>query len=97
MIDLPDNINMYVPWFLMSSYLYYEWDCAVLPDNMFDVMCVEMLKNWDDIEHMHKHLITKEHLKAGSGYDIIYPLMVKLSAREWFESHKGFYPEEQHK
>ena len=40
-----------------------------------------MIKNWGDIEHMHKHLITLDMLGAGS-YLGEYPSMVKGALEE---------------
>lgn len=60
------NINMSVPWYLMAAYAYYEEDNPILSDSMFDRLAKKMLKNWDAIEHFHKHVISKDDLKAGS-------------------------------
>ena len=60
------NINMSVPWYLMAAYAYYEEDDPILSDNMFDRLAKKMLKNWDVIEHFHKHVISKDDLEAGS-------------------------------
>lgn len=52
-----------VKFYLMSCYLYYEKDVNVLLDYEFDEMCKILLKNFDKIKHMHKHLLDKESLK----------------------------------
>lgn len=70
------NINMMVPWYLMASYAYYKEDNPIFSDSFFDEMGKTMLAVWDDIEHFHKHLITKDDLKAGS-YLGEYPSRVK--------------------
>ena len=70
------NINMMVPWYLMASYAYYKEDNPIFSDSFFDEMGKTMLAVWDDIEHFHKHLITKDDLKAGS-YLGEYPPRVK--------------------
>jgi hypothetical protein len=36
--------------------------------------------SWDQIEHIHKHLVTIDDLNANSGYAISYPLMVECAA-----------------
>lgn len=44
--------------------------------------------NYGKIEHHHKHLVTKEGLKAGSGYylkDTDYPLIVKVTTEKMIE------------
>ena len=79
------NPNMAVPFYLMSSYLYYEEDRSVLSDADFDDLCKMMLDKWDDIEHYHKHLIEKDQLKAGTGYYLKYkyPTIVVDAAKSW--------------
>ena len=54
------SINRLVPIYLMSSYLYYELDKNDLTDSQFDYLCKKILDNWDNINHMHKHLIDKD-------------------------------------
>jgi hypothetical protein len=74
----------------MSSYLYYECDKNVLDDTQFDYLCKKLYDNWDSVEHIHKHLIDKDNLKAGSGYGIAYTNMIMSSAISWYEqSEKG--------
>ena len=67
LIDVTDrNVNMTVPWFLMAAYAYYVQDDPILTDSTYDRLCRRMLEEWDKIEHMHKHLITKNDLEAGT-------------------------------
>lgn len=60
------NINLTVPWFLMAAYAYYVQDDPILSDSAFDRLCRRMLERWDDIEHIHKHLISKDELYGGT-------------------------------
>jgi len=84
------SLNRLVPIYLMSSYLYYECDKNVLDDVEFDYLCKRLLDNWNDVRHIHKHLIDKDNLKAGSGYGIAYTNMIMSSAISWYEqSEKG--------
>lgn len=86
-----DNINMMVPWYLMASYAYYQEDDAILSDGFFDDMGKTMLACWDDIEHFHKELISKDDLTAGT-YLGEYPERVKgglLSVRQEFFTKTG--------
>ena len=71
------SINRLVPIYLMSSYLYYELDKNVLTDSQFDYLCKKILDNWDNINHMHKHLIDKHNLKSVSVYGIEYNNLIK--------------------
>ena len=51
----------------------------------FDTLCKRLLENWDSVEHMHKHLISKHDLTAGTGYAIKYTNMIINSAHRWYE------------
>jgi len=68
--------NLLVAWYLMASYAYYIEDDPILSDGFFDHICKELLAKWDTIEHMHKHLFTKEDLEAGTCLIREYPGMV---------------------
>ena len=54
----------------MFSYLYYEKNISLIEDGEFDDMCKTLLEKLDSLTHMHKHLVKKESLTAGTGYDI---------------------------
>lgn len=72
--------NAAVPWWLMASFMYYVHDTPFLTDALYDEMALDMKAHWTEIVHQHKHLITEEHLRAGSLYDLPsneYPMMVK--------------------
>ncbi len=77
------HINRLVPFYLMSSYLYYKEDRQVLTDEDFDRLAKRLLDNWDSVEHMHKHLISKEDLQAGTGYAIKYTQRIINAAKNW--------------
>ena len=79
------SLNRLVPIFLMSSYLYYEQDKSVLADTEFDYLCKRLRDNWDKVDHIHKHLITKADLDVGSGYGIQYTNMIIGGAMSWYE------------
>ena len=83
------SINRLVPIYLMSSYLYYELDKNVLTDSQFDYLCKKILDNWDNINHMHKHLIDKDNLKSGRGYGLEYTNLIKGASLNWYENMKG--------
>ena len=79
------SLNRLVPIYLMSSYLYYEHDKNVLDDTQFDYVCKKLYDNFDDVTHMHKHLLEKDNLKAGSGYGITYTNLIMSSALAWYK------------
>ena len=66
--------------YLMFSFLYYEKNISLIEDTEFDTMCKTLLDKLDGLTHMHKHLVKKESLTAGTGYDIVYTNMIKDSA-----------------
>ena len=74
------NENMLIPYYLMFSYLYYEKNISLIDDAEFDGMCKTLLDKLDTLTHMHKHLIKKQSLTAGTGYDIKYTNLIKDSA-----------------
>ena len=82
------NKNLLVPYYLMSSYLYYKEDKAVLLDSEFDLVCQRLLDEWDNIVHWHKELINKDDLSAGTGYAINeYPNRVKYAALSFYSKY----------
>ena len=74
------NENMLIPYYLMFSYLYYEKNISLIDDAEFDGMCKTLLDKLDTLTHMHKHLVKKESLTAGTGFDIKYTNLIKDSA-----------------
>ena len=62
--------------YLMCAYAYYELDKPLIEDFEFDQLAKDILKNWNNIQHMHKHLLNKYMLVAGT-YLGEYPNIVK--------------------
>lgn len=75
---LRKSFNLSVPWFLCTSWLYYQKDIGTLSDVRFDKLCHEMLAKWKLVVHPHKHFIKPSMLKAGTGFDLPWR---KLPAR----------------
>ena len=71
-----DSINMAVPWYLMAAYAYYVEDDPIMEDRDFDLLARKLLKDWDEVEHMHKHYLSKDMLEAGT-YIGDYPSRVE--------------------
>lgn len=74
---------MAVPWYLMTSYMYYHLNESVVSDETFDALCGTLIREWFEIEHPHKHLIDRTDLEAGTGFGWKldhYPLMVRGAA-----------------
>lgn len=77
------NKNLTVPWYLMASYLYYLQDISIVTDAGFDNVARVMIEHGDTIEHRHKQLITKDMLRAGTGFNLRdedYPGITKSAA-----------------
>jgi NAD-dependent DNA ligase len=73
-----------VPQYLIHSFLYYIEEDPVITDASYDKLCRMLLSNFDDINHRHKGLVTKEALRAGTGYHLAendYPRIVIGAAR----------------
>ena len=68
--------------YLMCAYAYYVEDDALITDAEFDELGKWLLKNYDSVEHMHKHLVTKDDLNAGT-YLGKYPSIVKGAVKSW--------------
>ena len=68
--------------YLMCAYAYYVEDDALISDAEFDELGKWLLQNYDSVEHMHKHLVTKDDLKAGT-YLGKYPTLVKGAVKDY--------------
>ena len=71
--------NQLVSWFMIACYAYYELGDAskIMDDPTFDLLVNRLKEKYDESDHYHKVHITREHLNAGTGYDILYPSIVK--------------------
>ncbi len=70
--------------YLMCAYAYYEQNDPLITDSEFDELGKWILDNYDNVEHMHKHLVTKDDLTAGT-YLGIYPAMVVGAVKDYRE------------
>tara|TARA_B110000261_G_scaffold163963_1_gene211539 strand:+ start:4964 stop:5188 length:225 start_codon:yes stop_codon:yes gene_type:complete len=59
----------------MASYAYYEESDPIFSDSYFDTLAKNILKEWDNLDHYHKHLLDRDVLEAGS-YIGKYPTIV---------------------
>lgn len=75
------NPNMMIPYYLMASYAYYEESDPIFSDSYFDTLAKNILKEWDNLDHYHKHLLDRDVLEAGS-YIGKYPTIVIHSLLE---------------
>ena len=65
---ITENPDMLIPWYLITSILYYERDISIISDELYDLICSILDDEWDNLEHRHKRLIDRESLNAGTGY-----------------------------
>jgi hypothetical protein len=81
---ITDNPNMLVPYYLMTSFAYYKRDDPIVSDAFYDKLARKLLKEYDNIEHYHKHLISKDALEAGS-YLGEYPSIVESALNDFLK------------
>ena len=72
--------------YLMCSYAYYVEANPLVSDAEFDQLALDILKDWDTIEHQHKNLISKHDLEAGT-YLGKYPTIVKGAVASYRSIH----------
>ena len=75
--------DILVPWFLMASFLYYHCGVSLLTDEYYDGVCGRLLADYDSLTHPHARLISRDDLKAGTGYRLKlldYPLVTRGAA-----------------
>lgn len=92
-MTIPPNSNI-VAWVLILSYCYYHFDTSLVEDTVYDSLCKNLLDNWDNIQHRHKHLIDEGSLRAGTLYHLKledYPLITRISAHELMEKEFGHH------
>jgi hypothetical protein len=65
-LEIEQDINAGVRWYLMAAYAYYIKDAPIVSDDFFDRLAVRLRNSWETIEHPHKHLITEDDLWCGS-------------------------------
>lgn len=65
-----DNPNLLIPHYLIHSWLYYERHVSILTDTYYDEMCKELAEKLPTVEHLHKHLVDPEALRAGTAYHL---------------------------
>lgn len=86
-IDWGASLGAKLQLFLMTSYLYYACNRSVITDNEFDRLCSDLLNGWLRFRHPHKHCVTREDLRATTGYAIQYPTIVKNAAAYLLGKH----------
>ena len=70
--------------YLMCAFAYYQLDTNLIPDSEFDQLAKDILANYDSIEHMHKHLVTKKDLDVVT-YLGDYPTIVRSATKQYIK------------
>jgi len=52
----------------------------IIEDTEYDEICRELKEKWDSVEHYHKHLIDKQSLGAGTGYQLQYNKRIEYAS-----------------
>ena len=79
--------NRLVSWFMIGSYAYYRLGKRVMEDSDFDFLVQRLKECYNQADHPHAKLITEEHLKAGTGYDIEFPTIVRYATRDYMQEN----------
>jgi NAD-dependent DNA ligase len=75
----------------MSAYAYYVEDKPLISDMEFDKLAKYIRHNYDELEHIHKHLVTIGDLDAGT-YLGQYPNRVKNAVSHYRGTIRGKAP-----
>jgi len=54
--------------YIAASHLYYEKNFSVMSDIEFDMLCMDLYGQFEEITHWAKSLIDKDALLAGTGF-----------------------------
>lgn len=52
--------------YLAAGWLYETRDAIYMTDDAWDWLCVRLDREWDTIEHRHKHIIDRPALATGT-------------------------------
>jgi hypothetical protein len=78
--------NALISKLLIHACLYYHFDQNYLTDYQYDMLARAVADQWDNLEHMHKHLIDGEALKHSSSlYYVNFPPLVWGGAQAFAE------------
>lgn len=63
-----EDTDILVPWFLISSLLYYHADISIISDGLYDEIAKILYEQWDGLRHPHVSVLNKDMLLAGTGF-----------------------------
>ena len=71
--------GLLIPRYLVNSFVYYQLGESVIPDSDYDLLARRIYNEWDDLTHIHKHLLDREGLRSG-GSQIVYNKRIEHAA-----------------
>lgn len=77
--------------YLLTSICYYKFHSSFMPDQLFDKLCVYMLENYEEFKSVVRYpekTLSKESLRAGTGFDIELPSTIWCLAEAFLKLHK---------
>jgi len=84
-LETKKNPNMLVPFYLMTSYLYYKENITIVKDETYNFICRSLDNKWKTISHPHKHIIYPHLLKYNSGFAISLKRFSSLEASRFMK------------
>lgn len=61
-----EKSGLLVSSFLVCGYSYEVLDIPLIPDHLFDSLCVALDEAWGSVDHMHKHLVDRGALRSST-------------------------------
>ena len=83
-----DDMNLIIPWYIMSMYAKDELGETLLDEKVLDKLRNRMLQYWDKIEHRYKSFISLEDVREGNKLED-YPTYTFSSVKVLWESYYG--------
>lgn len=82
-----------VPWYLLTSFLYYCLDESAMTDDAYDLLCVRLDREWQHVTHPHKYIVQRPMLCQTTGYYLRrqqYPNVVQVAAAQFVEFARNY-------
>lgn len=80
-------VTLFSRW-LVYCYAYYGLGDALVTDEEFDKLSRYLHSNWDNFEHIHKHLVNREDLEC-TGHHIKIPKIAQHTAIRLLKERDG--------
>lgn len=60
--------QLLIPRYLVHSFVYYQSGNELIPNSDYDALAKRIFNEWDNLTHVHKHLIDRNLLTSGGHY-----------------------------